>query len=71
VLDNYIHFNIVYYKHNGDDEPYDVQRITTEQVDASGFCNVAIEKMCAHAFDEERISSPACYVTRITTVTYF
>jgi len=23
VLDKYIHFNLVYYKHNGDDEPYD------------------------------------------------
>ena len=23
VLDKYIHSNLVYYKHNGDDEPYD------------------------------------------------
>jgi len=23
VLDKYTHFNLVYYKHNGDDEPYD------------------------------------------------
>jgi len=22
VLDRYTHFNLVYYKHNGDDEPY-------------------------------------------------
>jgi len=24
VLDKYIHSNLVYYKHNGDDEPYDI-----------------------------------------------
>jgi len=23
VLDKYIHSNLVYYKHNGDDEPFD------------------------------------------------
>jgi len=23
VLDKYIHCNLVYYEHNGDDEPYD------------------------------------------------
>ena len=23
MLDKYIHANLVYYKHNGDDEPYD------------------------------------------------
>ena len=27
VLDKYIHSNLVYYKHNGDDEPYDIKRI--------------------------------------------
>jgi len=25
VLDKYIHSNLFYYKHNGDDEPYDVE----------------------------------------------
>jgi len=24
VLDKYVHSNLVYYKHNGDDEPYEL-----------------------------------------------
>jgi len=27
VLDKYIHSNLVYYKHNGDDEPYEATHI--------------------------------------------
>jgi len=46
-----------------------VLRGTTEQVDTSGSYNVAVGKMCAHAFVEERASPLACYVTRSTTVT--
>jgi hypothetical protein len=41
----------------------------TEQAEASGSYNVALGKMCAHAFVEKRVSSLECYVTRSTTVT--
>jgi len=29
VIDKYTYFNLVYYKHNGDDEPYDVSNVYT------------------------------------------
>jgi len=37
VLDKYIHSNLVYYKHNGDDEPYDYRYIIWHYVVEGNF----------------------------------
>ena len=45
VLDKYTHSNLVYYKHNGDDEPYDLFGSSADRDFANKLYRVKMQSM--------------------------
>ena len=65
MLDKYRHSNLVYYKHNGDDEPYDFSQDFSKNTQTSNFMKIVL--VGADLFHADRPTD----MTKLTVVFAF